>query len=166
MEYIAESKNIKISPRKVRLVVEGIKQFELPKALNNLDLLHHRAAIPVKKTLESAIANAVHNFKADKNGLVIKEILVNEGIMYKRYHYAARGRVRPYKKRTSHIRVVLQDNLVIDKKDGTQQPVEEKVAPPTIEEKKVEKKSVLSRFTRGSKKSSEVKEKKGKEKGK
>jgi len=121
MEYIAESKNIKISPRKVRLVTEGIKKMTLPTAIMNLNGLNKRAATPIRKTLESAIANAVNNFNAEKNGLTIKEIMVNEGIMYKRYHYAARGRVRPYKKRTSHIRVVLEDNLTADTKPVAQQ---------------------------------------------
>src|SRR5690242_13300754 len=98
MDYIAESKNVKISPRKVRLVVDSIKSYNLPMALVALGGFNKRAATPIKKTIESAIANAVNNFKADRTGLAIKTIMVNEGITYKRYHYAARGRIRPYKK--------------------------------------------------------------------
>jgi large subunit ribosomal protein L22 len=133
MEYIAEAKNVKMAPRKVRLVAEGVKKHQLPHALAMLFAMRQRAAVPVKKTIESAIANAVHNFKVDKNELVIEDILVNEGITYKRYHYAARGRTRPYKRRTSHIRVVLgvkpmkQPKMKLVKKDEVKTEKEESV---------------------------------------
>lgn len=104
----AESKNVKISPRKVRLVVESVKKHAIKVALSELSLLNKRAALPLKKTIESAVANAVNNQKLNKEDLVIKEITVGEGITYKRFHFAGRGRTRPYKKRSSHIRVVLE----------------------------------------------------------
>lgn len=113
MEYTAIAKNITISPRKVRLVAESIKKSALPSALSYLSVMDKRAAMPVKKAIESALANAVNNGHADKNVLFIKEITINEGIRYKRYHYAGRGRIRPYKKRTSHIRVILGTKLPI-----------------------------------------------------
>ena len=112
MDYIAEANNIKMSPRKVRLVVDSIRDHSLVSAINSLTMLNKRAATPVRKALQSAIANAVNNFKADKNALLIREIMVNEGVSLKRYHYAARGRIRPYKKRTSHIKVILADRPV------------------------------------------------------
>lgn len=108
MDYIAESKNIKISPRKVRLVADMVKKFPIPAAISQLLVTNKRAAGPLKKTLDSAIANAVNNFKAKKEDLVIKEIVVNEGIVYKRFHFAGRGRTRPYKRKASHIRIVLE----------------------------------------------------------
>ncbi len=111
MDYIAVTKNVKVSPRKVRLVVDGIKKYEVNQVLAYLSLLSQAAAIPVKKTLESAVANAVNNYKINKGNLVIKKIIVGEGIKYKRYHFAARGRVRPYKKRSSHISIVLSEKL-------------------------------------------------------
>ena len=111
MEYIAIAKNIKISPRKVRLVVASIKKKNLSSANAVLSVMNKRAALPIKKTIDSAIANAVNNFKADKTSLTIRDIMVSEGVSMKRYHFAARGRVRPYKRRTSHIRVVLTDNI-------------------------------------------------------
>jgi len=107
MKYLAESKNIKISPRKMRLVVEGIKTLPVEKAVAVLSVSNKRAAIPVRKTLLSAIANAVNNGKVARADLTISEMMVNEGIVYKRYHYAGRGRIRPYKKRTSHLKVIL-----------------------------------------------------------
>jgi large subunit ribosomal protein L22 len=122
-DYMAESKNVKISPRKVRLVAEGVKHMDIKTVLAQLSVLNMRAATPIKKTVESAIANAVNNAKVAKDNLMVKEITVNEGILYKRYHYAARGRIRPYKKRTSHIRVVLTEKapVVVEKK--TEEPV-------------------------------------------
>ena len=70
-----------------------------------------RAAIPMKKTLDSAMANAVKNFNAQKENLFIKEVRIDGGVVYKRYHFAGRGRTRPYKKRTSHIKVILEDKV-------------------------------------------------------
>ena len=112
MEYIAIAKNIKVSPRKVRLVVDSIKKQNLNKSLSILSLMPKRAANPVKKAIDSAIANAVNNFKVNREALSIRDIIVNEGTSLKRYHFAARGRTRPYKRRMSHIRVILTDNEV------------------------------------------------------
>ena len=111
MEYIAIAKNIKISPRKVRLVVASIKKKNLSSANAVLSVMNKRAALPIRKAIDSAIANAVNNFKADKTNLTIRDVIVSEGASMKRYHFAARGRTRPYKRRTSHIRVVLADNI-------------------------------------------------------
>ncbi len=109
MKYTATAKNIKVSPRKMRLVVDSVKKQSVPVALMSLGGMSNRAAVPIKKALESAMANAVNNFKAEKTNLSITEILIGEGITYKRFHYAGRGRTRPYKKRTSHVTVVLED---------------------------------------------------------
>lgn len=111
MEYIAIAKNIKISPRKVRLVVASVKKKNLSSANAVLSVMNKRAAIPIRKAIDSAIANAVNNFKADKTNLTIRDVIVSEGVSMKRYHFAARGRTRPYKRRTSHIRVILSDNI-------------------------------------------------------
>lgn len=107
LKFVAESKNLKISPRKVRLVVDGVKNMNINAAIAILAATSKRAGIPVKKALESAVANAVHNGNVDKNDLFISEMFVNEGIAYKRYHFAARGRIRPYQKKTSHLKVIL-----------------------------------------------------------
>ena len=112
MEYQAVARNIKISPRKVRLVVDSVKKQNLNKTLSVLSLMPKRAALPVQKAIDSAIANAVNNFKVNREALSIRDIIVDEGARLKRYHFAARGRVRPYKRRTSHIRVILTDNKV------------------------------------------------------
>lgn len=126
MEYTANIKNIKVSPRKMRLVADGVKSKKIAQALSALTVMNKRAADPVKKALESAIANAVNNKNADKNMLEIKDIIINEGSALKRFHFAARGRVRPYKRRMSHIRVILADTVNQESKVMNQEKTEEK----------------------------------------
>lgn len=109
MEYIAVAKNIKITPRKMRLVVDGVKKQNVKAALSSLSVMNKRASGPIGKAINSALANAVNNFKANRDELVIKDIMITEGTTLKRFHFAGRGRTRPYKRRSSHIRVVLMD---------------------------------------------------------
>src|SRR5690606_2285349 len=150
MEYKAEAKNIKISPRKVRLVADSVRNLQLDQALASLSVLNKRASDPIRKVLESAVANAVNNFQASRGDLSIKEIMVGEGIMYKRYHYAARGRVRPYLKRTSHIRVILEDQ--IDKVSKMTKAAEKAVVEMTEPVKKKETKKIVKTEKKGEKK--------------
>lgn len=112
MEYRAIAKNVKVSPRKVRLVSDSIRDLTVAKAITQLVVSPKRAALPIKKTIESAMANAVNNNNAKKDDLVIKTINITEGITYKRYHFAGRGRTRPYTKRTSHINIILEDKVI------------------------------------------------------
>ncbi len=114
MEYFATAKNIKVSPRKVRLVADSIRKLSISQATTALLVSRKRGAVSLKKTLDSAVANAVNNKSAKKDELKIKTINVTEGIAYKRFHYAGRGRTRPYVKKTSHINVVLEDNIKIE----------------------------------------------------
>lgn len=111
MEYNASAKNIKVSPRKVRLVADSVRDLSIAQALTALMVSRKRGAISLKKALQSAVANAVNNNNAKKDDLKIKEINVTEGIRYKRYHFAGQGRTRPYMKRTSHINVILEDSI-------------------------------------------------------
>lgn len=108
MEYKAVAKNIKMSPRKVRLVADSVRNTSAESAMRKLELVHKRAALPIKKAMKSAIANAeAKNVK--KETLVIKTLKVDEGVTYKRYRFASRGRVAPILHRTSHITVVLEE---------------------------------------------------------
>lgn len=109
MEYIAQSKSVRVSTRKVRLIADIIRKKSVNDALLKLSLTQKRAVISIEKTLKSAIANATHNAKADIDNLVIKSVEVNEGPFLKRFRPSTRGRVHPYKKRSSHIRITLED---------------------------------------------------------
>lgn len=105
----AKAQSIKISPRKVRLVADVIRSQTPAKALVTLQNVRQRAAYTLMKTLKSAMANAQNNNKADVANLIIKEIQVTEGTAQKRFHPSSRGRVHPYKKRTSHITITLEE---------------------------------------------------------
>ncbi len=129
MQYTATAKNIKVSPRKVRLVADSIRELSVARALTALMVSRKRGAVSLKKAMDSAVANAVNNSSAKKDDLKIKEINVTEGIRYKRYHFAGRGRTRPYMKRTSHINIVLEDSIVreLPKMTLPAEPVKEEV---------------------------------------
>jgi len=109
MEVQAIAKSVRISPRKVRLVADAIKQMPIDQAIATLEVLKKRGAAALSKTLKSALANAINNAKLEKENLMIGDIDVTEGPSLKRYHPSTRGRIHPYKKRSSHIRVVLKE---------------------------------------------------------
>ena len=91
------------------MITESIKHLSIDGALLSLDIMHKRAATPVTKAIKSALANAVNNAKLDKNNLQIESINVTAGQSFKRYRPSTRGRIHPYKRRSSNIRVVLSE---------------------------------------------------------
>ncbi|MFA5934719.1 MAG: 50S ribosomal protein L22 [Candidatus Paceibacterota bacterium] len=91
------------SPRKVRLVATLIKGKKVEEAKNSLSFLIKRAAKPLSDLLDSAIANAEHNFNITADKLFVKEFRVDEGVVLKRRMPRARGMAYPIKKRTSHV---------------------------------------------------------------
>ena len=114
MEVIAEAKFVKMSPRKVRLVAEAIKKLSPALALEHLALMPKRAAGPVASVLKSALANATNNAKVSAEKLWIKSVIIGGGPALKRWRPVSRGRAHPYKKRMSHIRIVLTDNAEVN----------------------------------------------------
>jgi large subunit ribosomal protein L22 len=108
MDIIARSKTVRISPRKVRLVADSIRNMPLDKALNVLTMTQKRGAYVLDEIFKSAIANAVNNAKKTKENLKIKAIEVWEGPSLKRYRPSTRGRIHPYKKRGSNIKIILE----------------------------------------------------------
>lgn len=108
MEIQARASFIKISPRKLRLVAQSLKDLSLEETIEALRSIPKIGARVILKTLESAVANAVNNYKLDRAALQIKKIEVSEAGAFKRFRPVARGRMHPYKKRMSHIRVVLE----------------------------------------------------------
>lgn len=110
LQVRAVSKYIKGSPIKARRVVNAVRGMRAQEALEVLRLLPQAAAIPVYKTLKSAIANAEENYALDPESLVIAKITVDEGPRLRRARYGARGRFKPIKKRTSHITVVVEED--------------------------------------------------------
>ncbi len=108
MQIIARAKSIRISPRKVRLVADSIRNLSLDKALNVLALTQKRGASVLSDVFKSAIGNAVNNAKKNKESIRIKRIEVFDGPALKRFHPSTRGRVHPYKKRSSNIKIILE----------------------------------------------------------
>jgi large subunit ribosomal protein L22 len=108
MEVTAQSKYIRISPRKVRLVVEAVKNLPPYEALENLRYMSKKAAMPLRKLLTSAIASAKNNYGLNDQTLRIKSLVVDEGPTYKRWRPVSRGRTHPIMKRTSHLKVILE----------------------------------------------------------
>ena len=110
MEFTAIARSVRIAPRKVRLVADAIRKLPLDKAMANLSLIEKRGASVLITTFKSAIANALNNAKKKQDELMIKSVDVFEGASLKRFHASTRGRVHPFKKRSSHIKIVLTDD--------------------------------------------------------
>ena len=109
MEVTAKLRYLRQSPRKVRLVTNFIRGLETKKALNHLTFLNKRATKPAIKLIQSAIANAEHNFSLNPENLYIKTITVDEGPTLKKWRARAFGRAAQIRKRTSHITVILDE---------------------------------------------------------
>jgi len=107
MEVIAKT-TVRVAPRKVRLVADAIRKLSLDEALRSLSVIKNRGSVGLEKTLKSAIANAINNNKLKQEELKIKLIDVLEAPSYKRFHPSTRGRVHPYKRRGSKIKIVLE----------------------------------------------------------
>lgn len=108
----ATVKAAKVSTRKVRLVADVIRNQSVEEALKTLTLTKKHGASILVKVLQSAVANAVVNNKMQASNLVIDQLIVNEGQFLKRFRASTRGRVHGYKKRTSHVTVVLKEKEV------------------------------------------------------
>lgn len=109
MEIKASLKNIRLSPRKTRLVARLLKGLPVSQAEAQLTFLAKRSAMPLLKLLRSAVANAKNNFSLTESGLVIKSMTVDEGIALKRWMPRAQGRATPIKKRACHVNLVLSE---------------------------------------------------------
>ncbi|MCX7087441.1 MAG: 50S ribosomal protein L22 [Methylococcales bacterium] len=110
MEVSAKLRNAPLSAQKARLVSDQIRGLPVEKALNILTFSTKKAAVIVKKILESAIANAEHNESADIDVLRVSTIFVDEGTPLKRLRARAKGRANHILKRTCHITVKVQEN--------------------------------------------------------
>lgn len=104
-EVRAYAKNIKGSPRKARIVADAVRGKNAVYAIEALKYMPKGAALKIRKVVESAVANAVHNYNMDADTLVITKISVDPGFTLKRMHAQSRGRGRAIIKRTSNITV-------------------------------------------------------------
>jgi large subunit ribosomal protein L22 len=117
MEVRSTYKYARISPFKVREVTREIQGLPVSAALDVLAFTPKKAAFLVGKTLKSAVANAENNANLKVGGLVVKEAVVGEGPTLKRIMARARGSASRILKRTSHIRIVLSDEIPIETRE-------------------------------------------------
>ena len=105
----AQLKNYHQAPRKVRLLADLVRGKKVDDAVTQLRFLPKRAALPLTKLIQSAAANAVNkDVKVKRDDLRIKKITVDKGVVFKRFRPGAHGRAFPFKRKTSHILVILE----------------------------------------------------------
>lgn len=108
-EARAIARNLRISPQKLNLVAATIRGKKVATALADLTFSHKRIAREVKKTLESAIANAENNHDLDVDDLVVAEAFVGKGLVMKRWRPRARGRMGRIMKPFSQLTIVVRE---------------------------------------------------------
>jgi len=109
METRAYLKGTRLSPQKAGLVADAIRGKSVQDAMDFLGFNKQKGSAVIKKLLESAIANAEHNDKADIDLLLVKSIIVNQGMRLKRMKPRARGRADRIIKPTCHIEIILSE---------------------------------------------------------
>ena len=107
-EARAVATNVRVTPRKARLVIDQIRGKDVKVALGLLANINRAASEPVTKVLKSAVANAVNNFGMDQDRLYVKEIYATDGIKMRRYLPRAKGSASGLVKRSCHITVVVK----------------------------------------------------------
>lgn len=108
-EAQAIARNMRVSPRKLNLVAAMIRNQPVEKALAALTFSRRRIAQQVKKTLESAVANAENNHQLDVDRLVVKNAEVGKSIVMKRMHARGRGRSARVEKYFSHLKIIVAE---------------------------------------------------------
>ena len=119
MEVQAVAKFVKRTPRKARLVADSVKGLRVGEALAFLEFSPKHAAMDVAKVIKSAAANAEHNFNLNREELVVKQLLIDEGPTMKRLRFRSRGMASQYFRRTCHITAVVEDQPVVVKPPRT-----------------------------------------------
>ena len=109
MQAKAVAKSVRIAPRKVRVVIDLIREKEVGEAIAILRHTQRGASPVVEKVLNSAVANAEHNYEMEPDNLIISEAFVDEGVTLKRFRPRAQGRASQINKRTSHVTIVVSE---------------------------------------------------------
>ncbi len=111
MEVLAKTKFTGISAQKTRLVVDEVRGRQAEEALAVLSYMPQSAAKVVAKTIKSALANAVENFGYDSKDMYITKIYADDAPIRKWRRFGARGRFKPWLRRSSHVTVVLEERV-------------------------------------------------------
>lgn len=126
MEAIHIQKYIHTSPRKLRLVADMVRQMTPKSALDVLKLTPKMAAKDLAKAIETVMANAKQQ-GLDVEKAVFKKIEINEGTKMRRFRAGTRGRVRPFKRRMAHIKIVLSDERKVQSQETEAQKIKKEV---------------------------------------
>ena len=113
----AINRNVRSSPRKINLLLKDIRGKKADIAVRDLSFARRRIAFDIKKTLQSAIANAENNYQYDVDNLYISEAYVGKSIVLKRFRARAKGRASGIKKPYSNVTIILSEKS--EKKEGT-----------------------------------------------
>jgi len=111
----AINKNVRSSPRKINLLLKNIRGKKVDIAIRDLSFVRQRIAFDIKKTVQSAIANAENNNQYDIDNLYIKEAYVGKSIILKRFRPRAKGRASPIKKPYSNLTIILSEMKKVEK---------------------------------------------------
>lgn len=126
MQVKASLNNLRIAPRKVRMIADVIRRKKAEDARDVLQFLRKKGGMPMLKLLNSALANATNNFQLDAKNLYVSRITVDEGRKLKRWMPRARGRAAEIQKKTSFITIVLDEIKPTSKKKAKKQAIEVK----------------------------------------
>ncbi len=108
-DIFAQARFIPVSAQKVRLVVDLVRGKNVEDAINILKFTPNRAARPVEKVIHSAMANGEENFGVSRDDLYVYKIAADEAPTRKWRRFGARGRFKPWLRRSSHITVILHE---------------------------------------------------------
>ena len=107
----AVNRNVRSSPRKINLLLRNIRGKKADVAIRDLSFARQRIAFEIKKTVQSAIANAENNYQYDIDNLYIKEAYVGKSIVLKRFRARAKGRASAIKKPYANLTIILSENI-------------------------------------------------------
>ena len=107
----AINRNVRSSPRKINILLKNIRGKKVDTAIRDLSFARKRIAFEIKKTVQSAVANAEHNNQYDIDNLYIKEAYVGKSLVLKRFRARAKGRASGIKKPFSNLTIILSENL-------------------------------------------------------
>jgi large subunit ribosomal protein L22 len=134
MRVSAKLNNLRIAPRKIRLVTNLIKKMDVDSALDQLEVNIKKGSLPIKKLLESAISNGENNFGVARDNMYVYDVSVGAGTTLKRWMPKAYGRAGQILKRTSKIELILEER--VEGKDRKTKEQMDKERKARIEEKR------------------------------
>ena len=138
MKITATQKQIRQTPRKMRLVANQVKNLSLEQAMRQLAVINRRASLNILKVIKQAIASAMNNHRLSFESLTLASIQVTPGPVLKRWRAVSRGRAHSIMKRTSHVRVELEA-----KENQLQEPAKVKTETKEPAKVKTETKKII-----------------------